>query len=122
MPTMVLFHGFPSASHMFRDLMPMLENSFHLIAPDYPGFGQSDSPARTVFSYTFDHLAETMDCFLHQMGVRKYYTEIGGIGNVFRQMVAYLFLSRSRCRNARFIRIAAIKICFFSHPGLCDDY
>ena len=60
-PTMVLFHGFPSASHMFRDLMPMLEDSFHLIAPDYPGFGQSESPSRDEYSYTFDHLARTMD-------------------------------------------------------------
>ena len=41
-PVMILFHGFPSSSHMFRDLMPMLQDSFHLIAPDYPGFGQSD--------------------------------------------------------------------------------
>ena len=48
-PTMVLFHGFPSASHMFRDLMPMLEERFHLIAPDYPGFGQSESPSRDQF-------------------------------------------------------------------------
>lgn len=80
LPTMVLFHGFPSASHMFRDLMPMLESNFHLIAPDYPGFGQSDSPARTDFSYTFDHLAEIMDGFLNQMGVRKFYMYVFDYG------------------------------------------
>ena len=50
-PIMVLFHGFPSASHMFRDLMPKLEDRFHLIAPDYPGFGQSESPSREEFNY-----------------------------------------------------------------------
>lgn len=62
-PVMVLFHGFPSASHMFRDLMPMLQDRYHLIAPDYPGFGQSESPDRERFAYTFDHLAEIMDAF-----------------------------------------------------------
>ena len=56
-PVMLLFHGFPSASHMFRDLMPLLEERFHLIAPDYPGFGQSESQARECFAYTFEHLA-----------------------------------------------------------------
>ena len=61
---LVLFHGFPSSSHMFRDLIPMLENDYHLLAPDYPGFGQSDLPDRETFAYTFDHLAEIMDAFL----------------------------------------------------------
>ena len=60
-PVMLLFHGFPSASHMFRDLMLLLEDRFHLIAPDYPGFGQSESPERETFEYTFDHLAEVME-------------------------------------------------------------
>jgi len=59
-PTMLLFHGFPSASHMFRDLMPRLENDFHLIAPDYPGFGQSSMPNHKEFTYTFAHLATVM--------------------------------------------------------------
>ena len=58
-PVMVLFHGFPSASHMFRDLMPALGDELRLIAPDYPGFGQSESPDRARFAYTFDHLMET---------------------------------------------------------------
>lgn len=48
-PTMLLLHGFPSSSHMFRDLMPMLKDRFHLIAPDYPGFGQSESPDSSRF-------------------------------------------------------------------------
>ena len=72
-PTMVLFHGFPSASHMFRDLMPLLEDNFHLIAMDYPGFGQSESPNRNVFAYTFDHLATVMDSFLDALKVDKFY-------------------------------------------------
>lgn len=79
-PVMVLFHGFPSASHMFRDLMPMLADKFHLIAPDYPGFGQSESPARVTFSYTFDHIAEIMDAFLDALGISKFYMYVFDYG------------------------------------------
>jgi pimeloyl-ACP methyl ester carboxylesterase len=56
-PTIVLLHGFPSSSHMFRDLIPQLAETFHVIAPDYVGFGYSDAPATTEFEYTFDNLA-----------------------------------------------------------------
>ena len=79
-PTLVLFHGFPSAGHMFRELMPMLEDNFHLIAPDYPGFGQSDAPDRTEFSYTFDHIADVMDDFLEQLGVSRFYLYVFDYG------------------------------------------
>ena len=79
-PTMVLFHGFPSASHMFRDLMPLLEDKFHLIAMDYPGFGQSESPNRNVFAYTFDHLATVMDSFLDALKVDKFYMYVFDYG------------------------------------------
>ena len=57
-PTLVLLHGYPSSSHMYRDLIPRLAEEFHVIAPDYPGFGHSDRPALDEFEYTFDHLAE----------------------------------------------------------------
>ena len=56
-PTIVLLHGFPSSSHMFRDLIPQLEGKFHIVAPDYPGFGYSDAPDVKAFEYTFDNLA-----------------------------------------------------------------
>lgn len=79
-PVMVLFHGFPSASHMFRDLMPLLEDRFHLIAPDYPGFGQSESPDREHFAYTFDHLAESMDSFLQKLEIRKFFMYVFDYG------------------------------------------
>lgn len=79
-PIMMLFHGFPSASHMFRELMPMLEENFHLVAPDYPGFGQSDSPSRETFDYTFDHLAEVMDSFMDTIGIEKFYTYVFDYG------------------------------------------
>ena len=80
LPAMVLFHGFPSASHMFRDLMPMLEDRFHLIAPDYPGFGQSESPDRETFDYTFDHLAEVMDIFLEKLSMDCFYMYVFDYG------------------------------------------
>ena len=79
-PAMVLFHGFPSSSHMFRDLMPMLEDRFHLIAPDYPGFGQSESPDRASFAYTFDHLAEVMDAFLVALHLDRFYMYVFDYG------------------------------------------
>src|SRR5271156_176165 len=56
-PTIVLLHGFPSSSRMFDSLFPLLALRYHLIAPDYPGFGQSDAPPPERYAYTFDHLA-----------------------------------------------------------------
>lgn len=56
-PVIVLFHGFPTASYMFSDLMPILAEKYHVIAPDYPGFGESEMVPRDKFAYTFDHLA-----------------------------------------------------------------
>jgi pimeloyl-ACP methyl ester carboxylesterase len=71
-PTLVLLHGFPSSSVMFRDLMPRLADRFHLIAPDYPGFGRSDAPPPSAFSYTFDRLTEVVDRFLEQRHIARY--------------------------------------------------
>jgi len=71
-PTLVLLHGFPSSSAMFRELIPRLADRFHLLAPDYPGFGRSDAPATDVFRYTFDHLAEIVDHFLEQQRADRY--------------------------------------------------
>jgi pimeloyl-ACP methyl ester carboxylesterase len=71
-PSLVLLHGFPSSSVMFRDLILLLADRFHLIAPDYPGFGRSEAPPPARFTYTFEHLAEVMDHFLAQQNVRRY--------------------------------------------------
>ena len=79
-PYFVLFHGFPSSSHMFRDLIPLLKNNFHVISMDYPGFGQSDIPAREKFNYTFDNIAEVVDEFLKILGVEKFYMYVFDYG------------------------------------------
>lgn len=71
-PKLLLLHGFPSASHMFRDLIPLLADRFHIIAPDLPGFGQSDMPARSQFAYTFDGIADIIDRFTVQVGFDRY--------------------------------------------------
>jgi pimeloyl-ACP methyl ester carboxylesterase len=67
-PKLLLLHGFPSASHMFRDLIPLLADHFHIIAPDLLGFGQSDMPARDRFAYTFDNLANIIEEFTQVAG------------------------------------------------------
>ena len=72
-PTIVLLHGFPSSSHMFRDLIPKLEGKFHIIAPDYIGFGYSDSPDVNKFEYTFDRLADYIEELLFSaLGLKKF--------------------------------------------------
>ena len=71
-PTIVLLHGFPTSSYMFRNLIPLLAPAYHVIAPDYPGYGNSDMPDRTTFAYTFDHLAELMTGFLEETGRRRF--------------------------------------------------
>ena len=73
LPTIVLLHGFPSSSHMFRDLIPQLAEKFHIIAPDYIGFGYSDAPSVSDFEYTFDNLAEYVEEFLfNSLGLKKF--------------------------------------------------
>jgi len=71
-PSLLLLHGFPSASHMFRDLVPLLADQFHIVAPDLPGFGQSDMPERTRFRYTFDNIAAVIGRFTEVIGLRRF--------------------------------------------------
>ena len=71
-PVILLLHGFPTASHMFRDLIPLLSNRFRLIAPDLPGFGQTRTPPREAFDYTFDHLAEVIEGFVEALSLDRY--------------------------------------------------
>lgn len=71
-PTILLLHGFPTSSHMFRNLIPILADRYHVIAPDLPGFGFSDAPDRKTFSYTFENLANVIDRFTQTIGLDRY--------------------------------------------------
>ena len=71
-PTILLLHGFPTASHMFRDLILQLADRFRLIAPDLPGFGQSDMPTRNAFTYTFENIANVIDRFAEVIGLHRF--------------------------------------------------
>jgi pimeloyl-ACP methyl ester carboxylesterase len=71
-PTLVLLHGYPSASHQFRELIPLLADRFHIVAPDLPGFGKSDMPPRDAFGYTFDHLADVIDRWTEVLGLDSF--------------------------------------------------
>jgi pimeloyl-ACP methyl ester carboxylesterase len=71
-PANLLLHGFPTSSNMFRNLMPRLADSYRVIAPDYPGFGQSSMPSRDKFTYTFENLTNVVDGLIHRLGLQKY--------------------------------------------------
>src|SRR5215510_317681 len=70
--SLLLLHGFPSSSHMFRNLIPLLSDRFHIVAPDLPGFGLSESPPRSQFKYTFDNLATVIEAFTEVVRLHRY--------------------------------------------------
>ena len=71
-PKLLLLHGFPTSSHMFRDLIPLLSDQFHIVAPDLPGFGKTDLPPRSKFNYTFENIADVIDRFTEVVGFDKF--------------------------------------------------
>ena len=71
-PAIVLLHGFPTSSHMFRNLITELADQFYLVAPDYPGYGNSSMPSVDKFEYSFDNLANVVDKFIQKLGLAKY--------------------------------------------------
>ena len=79
-PTVLLLHGFPASSHMYREVLRGLSDRYHLVAPDYPGFGDSSFPSPDDFAYPFDHIAEVMDRFLEQRGLNRYVMMIQDYG------------------------------------------
>ncbi|KAF2480343.1 Alpha/Beta hydrolase protein [Neohortaea acidophila] len=79
-PGLLLLHGHASASHTFRNIIPGLADSFHVVAPDYPGFGNSDRPDAKSYTYTFENIAKTLEKLTEQIGVTKYYLYIFDFG------------------------------------------
>ena len=71
-PTILLLHGFPTSSNMFRNLIPSLATSFHVVAPDYPGFGQSSMPGHNDFVYSFENLTNVVEQLVGKLGLNKY--------------------------------------------------
>ncbi|MDY8134768.1 alpha/beta hydrolase [Aquimarina sp. 2201CG5-10] len=71
-PTILLLHGYPTSSHMFRNLIPKLANDYHVLAPDYPGFGRSEQPLMSEFDYTFDNMAIIVEGFLNKLNINKF--------------------------------------------------
>jgi pimeloyl-ACP methyl ester carboxylesterase len=71
-PTVLLLHGFPSASHMFRDLIPELADRYHVVAPDLPGFGMTEQPGRDKFAYTFENITKVIGRFTEALGLEKF--------------------------------------------------
>ena len=90
-PAVLLLHGFPTSSQMFRNLIPALADRYHVIAPDYPGFGHSSMPAHDQFAYTFDNLARVMEKFTEQIGLKSYalYVQDYGAPVGYRLAVAH---------------------------------
>jgi pimeloyl-ACP methyl ester carboxylesterase len=90
-PAVVLLHGFPSSSREFDTLIPLLATRYHVVAPDFPGFGQSDAPSPAAYTYTFDHLAQTIGHLLEQSGIGRYsmYLHDYGAPVGFRMILAH---------------------------------
>ncbi len=78
-PAILLLHGFPTSSQMFRNLIPALADKYHVIAPDYPGYGQSSMPPHDKFDYSFDNLAKVIDDFTDKIGLKKYAIYVQGL-------------------------------------------
>src|SRR5215470_18100784 len=95
-PTIVLLHGFPSSSRMFDTLFPLLAPKYHLIAPDYPGFGNSDAPPPSQYAYTFDHLAESTNALLETLKVDRYVMYLQDYGGPIGYRIAVKHPERVR--------------------------
>jgi pimeloyl-ACP methyl ester carboxylesterase len=79
-PTIILLHGFPTSSFMYRNIIPVLAEKYHVVAPDLPGFGFTEAPDRSKFEYSFKHLAEVMDGFTQKLGLNKYALQVFDYG------------------------------------------
>ena len=99
-PTLLLLHGFPSSSHMFRDLIPLLAGRLRLVAPDFPGFGQSDMPERQAYEYTFANIASTIAGFTDKIGLKKFAIYIFDYGQTtWRSIPSFRSISGNTSRR-----------------------
>jgi pimeloyl-ACP methyl ester carboxylesterase len=98
-PALLLLHGFPTSSHMFRDLIPKLASSYRVVAPDLPGFGFSDAPPRGQFPYTFAHLSEVIPRFTETIGLDRF-----GISSTTVRPSDCVSRSRIRTKSLRSFR------------------
>ncbi len=124
-PTILFLHGFPSSSHMYRDIMKALSSRYHVIAPDYPGFGRSSAPTPKEYKYTFDNLSVTMDHFINALGLKKvslYVQDYGGpIG--FRiaarrpELIDALIIQNANAYNEGLGEAAAPLVNYFRNPN-----
>ena len=111
-PTLLLLHGFPTSSHMFRDLIPLLAGRFHLVAPDLPGFGLSALPSRSSFAYTFDNLARIVGRFTDLIGLDRFALYIFDYGAPTGLRMAMAHPARvTAIRNLGFFRPAGVPCC-----------
>ena len=113
-PTILLLHGFPASSFMFRDLMARLSDRFHLVAPDYPGFGHSDAPPRDRFQYSFDRLADLINRFADTLGLERYALYMQDFGGPVGFRLA--------CSHREKISFLVIQNANAYEEGLPDDF
>lgn len=133
-PTLVLLHGFPSSSREFNTLIPLLATRYHVIAPDFPSFGQSDTPSPTAYRYTFDHIAETTSALLDQLKIERYalYLHDYGAPVGYRMMLAHpdrlraLIVQNGNAYEEglgpKWARIAEYWVSPAAHPEVVDTF
>ena len=93
--TVLLLHGFPTSSHMFRELIPALADRYHLVAPDLPGFGFTEAPDQATFKYSFDHLAEIIDRLTDVLGLSRYVIYVFDYGAPMASALPFVIRSGS---------------------------
>jgi len=133
-PTIVLLHGFPSSSRMFDTLFPLLAPNYHLIAPDYPGFGNSDAPPPSRYTYTFDHLAESTNALLEKLTIDRYVMYLQDYGGPIGYRIAVKHPERVRALilqnanaykeglGAKWVNIATFWDNPYAHPEVFEAF
>jgi pimeloyl-ACP methyl ester carboxylesterase len=125
-PTILLLHGFPSSSVMYRDLITDLAANYHLIAPDYPGFGNSSMPTTKAYNYTFDNLATTINHFIDSLGLKKfslYLQDYGGpvgfrIATQRSQLIQSLIIQNANAYNEGLGEALAPLVAYIQNPNV----